>query len=69
MSITVYCVFSVIRQGFFFFQNSIKDLDPSFNMDLDLCDCLGQNSLKDLDPSCKMDLDFCDCLGREKPIL
>ena len=30
---------------FFFFQNNLKDLDPSCKMDLDLLDCLGRVNL------------------------
>ena len=29
----------------FLFQNNPKDLDPSFKMDLDPCDCLGRVKL------------------------
>ena len=36
-----YRISSVIRPSFFFFQNNLKDLDPSCKMDLDLLDCLG----------------------------
>ena len=28
------------KTGFFPFQNNLKDLDPSYKMDLDLWDCL-----------------------------
>ena len=35
-----YHISLVISQTFFFFQNNPKDLDPSYKMDLDLCDCL-----------------------------
>ena len=35
-----YRISSVIRQSFFF-QNNTKDLDPSCKTDLDLWDCLG----------------------------
>ena len=40
-----YCISSVIRQSFFFFQNNPKDLDPSCKTDLDLLDCLGRVNL------------------------
>ena len=40
-----YPISSVIRQGFFSFQNNPKDLDPSYKMDLDLSDCLGRVKL------------------------
>ena len=40
----VYHIYSVIRQ-FFSFQNNLKDLDLSYNMDLDLWDCFGRVEL------------------------
>ena len=40
--IQVLChIFSAIRQSFSF-QNNPKNLDPSYEMDLDLWDCLGR---------------------------
>ena len=30
------------KMEFFFFQNNLKNLDPSYKMDLDLWDCLGR---------------------------
>ena len=33
------------KTEFFSFQNSLKDLDPSCKMNLDLCDCLGRLKL------------------------
>ena len=41
----IYCISSVIRPSFFFFQNNPKDLDPSCKTDLDLWDCLGSVKL------------------------
>ena len=38
----MYHISWIIRQSFFSFQNSPKDLDPSCKMDLDLWDCLGR---------------------------
>ena len=40
-----YRISSVIRQSFFSFQNSPKDLDPSWKTDLDLWNCLGRVKL------------------------
>ena len=37
--------FFCYKMEFFFFQNSFKDLDPSYKMDLDLWDCLGRVKL------------------------
>ena len=45
---------------FFPFQNNPKNLDPSYKMDLVVCDCS--------DPSYKVDLDFCHCFERENLI-
>ena len=33
------------KTEFFFFQNNLKDLDPSYKTDLDLLDCLGRVKL------------------------
>ena len=33
------------KTEFFFFQNNLKDLDPSCKTDLDLLDCLGRVNL------------------------
>ena len=33
------------KTGFYSFLNSPKNLDPSYKMDLDLCDCLGRVKL------------------------
>ena len=41
------------------FLYNLKDLDPSYELDLDFW------NPKDLDPSYKMDLDFWDCFGRK----
>ena len=38
----MYRISTDIRQSFFSFQNNPKDLDPSYEMDLDLWDCLGR---------------------------
>ena len=40
-----YCISSVIGQSFFSFQNNLKNLDPSYKMDLDIWDCLGRVKL------------------------
>ena len=40
-----YHISSIIRQIFIFFQNSPRDLDPSYKMDLNLWDCLGRVKL------------------------
>ena len=41
----LYHASSVIRRGFFGFQNNPKDLDLSNKTDLDLWDCLGKVKL------------------------
>ena len=41
----MYHISSVIRQSFFSFQNSPKDLDLSCKMDLYLWDCLGRGKI------------------------
>ena len=40
-----YRISSVIRRGFFSFQNNPKVLDPSCKMDLELWHCLGRVEL------------------------
>ena len=50
----------------------LKDLDPSFKMDLDLWGCFGYKmDLKDLDPCSgyKVYLDLWDCFGRKIPCI
>ena len=41
----IYHISSAIRWSFFSFQNNLKNLDPSYKMDLDLWDCLGRVKL------------------------
>ena len=43
--IRLHCYHISLMMSFFSFQNSPKDLDPSFKMDLDLWDCLGRVKL------------------------
>ena len=53
----------------FYLPKHPKNLDLSYKMDLDLCDCLGRVKLyynKISYSFYKMDLDLCDCLGRVK---
>ena len=38
----IYRISSVIRRRFLSFQNNPKNLDPSYQTDLDLWDCLGR---------------------------
>ena len=44
-AVPTYHISSVIKRGFFSFQNNPKDLDPSYKTDLDLLDCLGRVKL------------------------
>lgn len=54
---------SVIRQVPL--QNSLKDLDLSCQLDMDLCNCF-ENHPKQPDPSCKTNVDFCTRFGTKK---
>ena len=38
-------IFLQLKDRFFSFQNNLKNLDPSYKLDLDLWDCLGRVKL------------------------
>ena len=45
LNMTEIMYFFAYKMELFFFQNKPKNLDLSYKMDLDLCDCLGRVNL------------------------